>query len=193
MIDNLHAIKRSLLIHRAILPPSAMTLVMILLFVTYYTSWEVDDRSLHWVLTDLVGMVYGFLIIFSVIFVYPFMYFLGAGPQERVVGSLIIPLMWMAKEVIRQCAFFTLGESAFYLLMPIHFNILTISIGLTGTCELICRSIDKRRPGRPQVKAFTPLPIIAIAIMLAVLVFTLYDGGARYFFLFGDIYQLLFR
>ena len=193
MTDDPRTTKRPSLIHRAILPPAAMTLVMIVLFVTYYTSWEVANRSLHWVLTDLVGMAYGFLIIFSVIFVYPCMYFMGAGPQGRVAGALVIPLMWMAKEVIRQCAFFTLGESLFYLFMPIHFNILTISIGLTGTCELICRSIDKRRNSRPQVKIFTPPPVIAIAIMLAVLVFTLYDGGARYFFLFGDIYQLLFR
>jgi len=193
MTDDPRTIKRPSLIRRAILPPAVITLVMIVLFVTYYTSWEVANRSLHWFLTDLVGMAYGFLIIFSVIFVYPCMYFMGAGSQERVVGALIIPLMWMAKEVIRQCAFFTFGESLFYLFMPIHFNILTISIGLTGTCELICRSIDRLRPGRPQVKIITPLPVIAIAIMLAVLVFTLYDGGARYFFLFGDIYQLLFR
>ena len=192
MMNDNYEIKRQSFIRRSILPPATMTLIMIVLFVTYYTSWEVDNRSLHWFLTDLIGMAYGFLILFSVTCVYPFMYFRGASPKERVVGSLIIPLLWMTKEVCRQCEFFTLGESLFYLFMPTHFNILTISIGLTGISELVCRAIDKRRHGRPQVKIFLPFPIAAIVIMLAVLVFTLYDGGARYFFLFGDIYQLLF-
>jgi len=176
---------------RFLLPAALGLGVFLVLFVTYYSSWYIQNRALHWMLTDLVGTAYGFMLMCGVLFIFPALYFRGARPTERVIGSLFIIGFWCVKEVIRMSAFFPVGQSLFFLLFPVHFNIILLNIGLVGLCEIICGAIAKKKCPEKK-RAITPLPTAAFLIMIGVLVFTNFDGGVTYFFLYNDLYILLF-
>jgi hypothetical protein len=165
--------------------------VFLVLFRTYYASWYIDSRFLHWLLTDVVGALYGFYVMFNVVFVYPLLVKSGAGPTERVVGALVPTFFWCAKEVVRMAGFFSFGESLFFLLFPVHFNIVLMAFGLMGICEITSRIIARRR-GQAGVRVLTLLPALAVAIMVLMSVFTNFDGGVTYFFLYNDFYRWLF-
>ncbi len=87
--------------------------------------------------------------------------------------------------------FFPLGQSLCMLLFPVHFNIVWIALGLMGLCEIASRVIARRR-GQGEVRVLTSLPALAVVIMLLLLLFTNFDGGVTYFFLYNDLYRWLF-
>jgi len=172
--------------------PAAMGLgIFLLLFWTYYLSWYVDNRLLHYMLTDIVGALFGFFLMFSVLFIYPLFFFRGARLVERVTGSFLITFFWSLKEVYRMTEFYSLGESFFFLLFPIQFNIILMSFGFMGFSEILCRFFAKKYQ-RVDVKVMTPLPITSVIIVLAIVIFSIHDGGVTYFFLYNDLYKLLF-
>jgi len=179
------------LLSRFLFPTAVCFGLFLALFVTYYSSWYIQDKILHWAFTDVVGAVYGFMLMFGVLFIFPTLYFRGARPTERVIGSLFIIGFWCVKEVIRMSAFFPVGQSLFFLLFPVHFNIILLNIGLMGACEMACRAVSRRR-GFTKARAITPMPMAAVLVMVCVFVFTNFDGGVTYFFLYNDLYILLF-
>ena len=87
--------------------------------------------------------------------------------------------------------FFPFGQSLFFLLFPVHFNIVWMAFGQMGICEMV-RRIFARRRGRAGIRTITALPVASIAVMVLVLAFTNFDGGVTYFFLFNDLYRSLF-
>jgi hypothetical protein len=178
-------------IKRFVIPASIGLGVLLILFGTYYASWYVENRLLHWLLTDVVGALYGLYVAFNVLFVYPLLVSRGARPAERVLGALVPTLFWSAKEVFRMAEFFSFGQSLFFLLFPIHFNIVLMAFGLMGICEIASRSLEKRR-GHVGVRVWTFLPALAIAIMVLMSILTNFDGGVTYFFLYNDLYRCLF-
>jgi len=178
-------------VKRFVIPVSIGLGVFLVLFRTYYASWYIEDRFLHWLLTDVVGALYGFYVMFNVVFIYPLLVKSGAGPTERVVGALVPTFVWCAKEVVRMADFFSFGESLFFLLFPVHFNIVLMAFGLMGICEIAIRAIEKRR-GKAGIRVLTSVPVLAIAAMVLMSVFTNHDGGVTYFFLYNDLYRWLF-
>ena len=178
-------------VRRFVIPTSVGLGVLVVLFRTYYGSWYVENRSVHWLLTDVVGALYGAYLMFNVFLIYPWLARRGARPVERVVGALAPTLFWCAKEVVRMAGFFSVGESFFFLLFPIQFNIVLMAFGQIGICEIGRRIVERRR-GDAEVRVLTALPVLAIAIMVLMAVFTNHDGGVRYFFLYNDLYRFLF-
>ena len=164
--------------------------IFLLLFWTYYSSWYVDNRLLHYLLTDVVGALFGFFLLFNVLFIYPMLYFRGAPPVERITGAFLITFFWCIKEVYRMTEFYSLGKSLFFLLFPIQFNIILISFGFMGLCEMVCRFIEKKRR-EMDLKVITPLPLSILIILIAVTIFSLHDGGVTYFF-YTTIYLSIF-
>jgi hypothetical protein len=69
-----------LFIRQFVLPAAFGIGVFLILFWTYYLSWYVDNRALHYFFTDIIGAVFGFFLMFNVLFIYPIFYFKGAPP-----------------------------------------------------------------------------------------------------------------
>jgi len=178
-------------VKRLVIPASIGLGVFLVLFRTYYASWYIENRFLHWLLTDLGGALYGLYVMFSVAFVYPLLVKRGARPMERVVGAFVPTFFWCAKEVLRMADFFPFGQSLFFLLFPIQFNIVSMAFGQMGICEIVRRIIERRR-GHAEIRVMTGLPVAAIAVMIVVSLFTNFDGGVTYFFLYNDLYRSLF-
>jgi hypothetical protein len=179
------------LFNRFLLPVSIGLVSYLILFWTYYSSWYIDNRIIHYLLTDVVGALFGFFTLFNVLFVYPLLFFRGANPAERVWGSFLITFFWGIKEVYRMTEFYSLGESLFFLLFPIQFGIIVLAFGFMGLAEISCRYISNKKKGG-NLKVVTMLPLTAVIFMLAVTVFILHDGGVSYYFHYFDLYKWLF-
>ena len=176
---------------RFVIPASVGLGIFLILFRTYYASWYVENRFFHWLLTDVVGALYGLYLMFNVVVLYPLLVKRGARPAERVVGAFLPTFFWCAKEVVRMAGFFPLGQSLFIVLFPIHFNIVLMAFGLMGICEIASRTIARRR-GQVGIRVLTCVPALAVTIMVLMAIFTNVDGGVTYFFLYNDLYRWVF-
>lgn len=180
-----------LFLKRFIIPACIGLGIFLILFWLYYSSWYIDNRVIHYLFTDVVGALFGFFVMFNVLFIYPVFFFRGASPIERVLGSFLITFFWCAKEVYRMTEFYSIGQSFFFLLFPIQFNIIIMSFGLMGLSEIGCRFIMKKYR-KETLGIITPLSLSAFIIMIIVSIFTNHDGGVTYFFLYNDLYKLFF-
>jgi hypothetical protein len=179
--------------HRFIIPVGIMLVTMILSLVLYYNSYAIGGKVLHPVLANVFGFILWLSIGFGSLFVYPFMFFRGASGGERVLGSLITPIVWLLKELVRVSEFFTLGETFYYGLSSIFLLIFIGSLGLMGICELICRAIVKRKSGVP-VKVVTPLPVFGIVFgLLALYIIFIWGVGVHWFYIYQEGYKALFH
>ncbi len=179
------------LISRFIVPAGLGITVFFTLFITYYASWYVENRILHFILTDVVGAIYGFYLLFHGLILYPILYFRGAALHERISGTLLVTCCWLVKEVIRMTEFYSVAESVFYLLMPVQAGIILLAIGFMAFSELICRNIDKKRKS-PEIRVVTPIPIVLLVFSISGVAFILRGNGILYFFNFYDLYKIVF-
>jgi len=184
--------KRSFL-QRFIVPSGIMLITMILSLVLYYNSYEIAGKALHPLIANVFGFILWLSIGFGSLYVYPVMFFRGASGGERVLGSLITPLAWLLKELIRVSEFFTFGETLYYGLSSLFLLIFIGSLGLMSICELICRAIVRRKSGAP-VKVVTPLPVIGIvSALIALYVIFIWGVGVHWFYIYQEGYKALFR
>jgi hypothetical protein len=176
---------------RYVIPSGIGVSVFFVLFFTYYASWYVENRLLHFLLTDVVGAIYGFYLLFNVLMLYPILYFKNASLPERISGSSLVVLCWLTKEVIRMTEFYSIPESVFYLLMPVQANICLLAIGFMAASELICRKIERKRKN-PDICVLTPVPVLFLIFSLFGVAFIIRGGGVKYFFNFYDLYKIIF-
>jgi len=165
--------------------------VFFILFITYYASWYVENRVLHFLLTDVVGAIYGFYLLFHVFILYPILYFRNATLPERISGSSLVLLCWLIKEVVRMTEYYSIAESVFYLLMPVQACTSLLVIGFMASSELICRKIE-RKSKNPDIRVVTPVPVMFLVFSLSGVAFIIRGGGVKYFFNFYDLYKIIF-
>jgi hypothetical protein len=176
---------------RLLIPSGIGAAVFFALFLTYYTSWYVENRALHFLLTDVVGALYGVYLLFHAVILYPILYSRGASLYERIFGTLLVTCCWLIKEVVRMTEFYSLAESVFYLLMPTQASIVLLAMGFMAVSELICRRRD-RKAGLPDIRVMTPGPVFFLLFAVAGMGFILRRGGHAYFFDFYALYRILF-
>ena len=190
-VKKMFPVEGRLFLTQFVFPATVGLGLFLILFWTYYLSWNVDNRLLHFLLTDVVGALFGFFLMFNALLLYPLFYYLGAPPLQRVAGSFLITFFWCLKEVYRMTEFYSLGESAFFLLFPVQFNIVLLSFGFMGLSEMLCRFII-RKSQKSDFRVITPLPMVTLVVVLVIVIFTLHDGGVTYFFWYNDLYKFLF-
>lgn len=175
--------------------PFLLPLVFLLLYLTlfqiYNYSWYIENRFLHFLSADVVGFLYGALILTAPLFLYPLLYFRKVSPASRVVGSLMVLVAWYTKEVIRMTAVYSLGESLFYLLMPMQYGVLLVTVIFISLSETGCRFYCSKR-GLLEGPVVTKPPVVTAGLALLLMFPVLYRGGESYFFWFYDLYKLLF-
>lgn len=187
------AIEKKSFVQRFIVPSGTVLLIMIVSLLAYLNAWRIDNDSLHWFVAYIFGLLLFVSIGFGSILVYPLMYFRGASGGERVLGSLITPIVWTIKELVRVSEYFTLGETLYYGLSSIFLLIFLGTFGLMGIVELICRQRIKKRID-PAMGVITPLPVVAILIGLAALyIIFVWGVGVHWFYIYQEGYKALFH
>ena len=176
---------------RFIVPLSFVLIPLVASWLLYFNSWRIGHDVLHqWVaiisgLFLLAGLCLGSIVI------YPLAFFRGARPVERVIACLAIPLIYCVYEICAASDSFTPAESLYYGLNPTVWMVFVLTVGLMGVCEWVCRGVSRLRGARLRV--FTWFPLIAVAVLLLGVYFSLIWGnGAHLFYLYVDGYLALF-
>ncbi|MBN1636743.1 MAG: hypothetical protein JW920_09520 [Deltaproteobacteria bacterium] len=186
------AIQKTSYTRRIVMPAAVVLVVMALSFIVYGSAWRIDSYALHRFVSHLSAVVLFISIGFGPLLVYPVAYFRGAGVGERIYASLIPPIIWLVKELIRVSEFFTFGETMYFIFNPLNIMIFIGAFGLMALSELFCRRSMKKRTGKPE-KVITVLPVFAICTAIAGLyIFMIWGGGVHMFYIYMKVYKALF-
>ncbi len=165
--------------------------VMTASYVIYNASSRIDNHILHQIIANVSAIVLFLSIGFGAFFVYPFAYFRGSGPKERVIASLINPFLWATKEVIRITVTFTLAEALYFYLNPLIVGVFAGVVFEMGLADILCRRAMKKRG--EEVKVFSARAVAAAIIGLAVVGFIFAWGlGVHSFYIFIEGYKAIF-
>lgn len=177
---------------RIVFPAAVVLVVMALSFIVYWSAWRIDSYALHRYVSHISAAVLFISIGFGPLLIYPVAYFRGAGAGERIYASLIPPVIWFVKELIRVSEFFTPGETLYFIFNPLNIMIFIGAFGLMGLSELLCRKSMKKRTGQPE-KVITFLPVFAMFMAIVCLyVFMIWGGGVHMFYIYMEGYKALF-
>ncbi|MEA3221934.1 MAG: hypothetical protein U9P49_02055 [Thermodesulfobacteriota bacterium] len=189
--QNIH-LERPSFVQRVIVPAAIVLAIMIISLLVYWNSWRIDSVGAHRIVANIAAVVLFVSIGFGSLLVYPMAYFRGANAGERIFASLITPIIWLIKESIRVSVFYTFAETLYYGLNPLYLAVFIGPFGLMGICELVCRSIIKKRSDT-SIRVITPLPVAAIfAALVALYVFLIWGGGVHWFYIYMEGYKALF-
>lgn len=139
----------------------------------------------------LAGARFG-LVFLGALFIYPAMFVLGAKPAERIVGSYSIVLAYTLTAMVRSTAFFSVGKAIFYGFNQMASSNLVFQICLMCLAEMACRWWYRRRYNEP-VRIVRWGHVLGIVIGAAGLYVGLFwEGGVHWFYVYQELYKLLF-
>ena len=184
--------ERQSFMRRAVAPALTVLIVMAASALIYDRAWRIGNETIHQLTAYVFGVVLFASIGFGPLYVYPRAFFRGAGPMERILASLVTPVVWNVKEVLRVSEHFTWGESLYYGLNPIFLLCLCVGAVQMGLCEIACRWLLNRRASEP-VAVLTPAPLVSVLLGLAGTgVLFAWEGGVHWFYIYQEGYKALF-
>ncbi len=179
--------KRQKFSKRFISPVLIIFFVMALSFIIYNLAWRLESDAIHRPIAFISGITLFLSVALGTLFVYPMAYFRGASLIERIIASLINPLIWSTKEVIRVTASYTVMESLYFYLNPLIIAVIFAAISEMGLSEIICR----KRGG--AAKPFAVPAVLSLLVGLFVVVFLFAWGqGEHSFYIFLEGFRRLF-
>ncbi|HPC86526.1 MAG TPA: hypothetical protein P5238_09140 [Smithellaceae bacterium] len=194
MENKIRQIEKAPFLKRFIIPAGTALLGWLALhWISENLGW-IENREVYKFAMNTVHFVLFFYLALNGFFVYRIMRMRGADLTERIAGSYITPLAYAIKEIIRVSEFFTLGESFFYCLCthPV-LGIFVGQAGLLAVSEMLCRKYYKKR-NLYDANAVTAGPMAVLMVsLISIYFFFLYDAGGTAFYVYGELYKLLFR
>ena len=132
------------------------------------------------------------LLLFGSLVIYPIMFFRGATLIERVIGSLVVPLAYMLWAMVQATAYFPVGESIYYGFNSIAFGSLFFQFALLSIADIFCRWwVRRKHQARLDIVRW-PHMIGISAGLTSIYVSLIWDGGVHWFYLYQEVYKLLF-
>jgi hypothetical protein len=123
-----------------ILPPALVTAVSVAGYVAFNTAPAAA--------AGVAFYFYAASLILGPLLVYPWMRSVGAGPGRAVLGSLVAPLLWLAKEMYAVRSIFGTAQALYYGLNPLALGLFAGAALQTSVAELI---LLRTRNGRWQL------------------------------------------
>jgi len=184
--------KRQRFLRRVASPIILVLGVMIASINIYNFSRHIDSRSLHLILSNF-GALFMFLSIWlGALFGNTIAFFRGASFGERLIVSLVPPLVWCAKILYDFIGIYSVGE---YFFLVFHHFILgcpLVALLCMGVSEIWCRLIAKRKPGYGSPKVFALSNSLVLIVSFTAVFLMLWNGGHSYYYLYMDMYTKLF-
>jgi len=158
---NSAGIEKKQVVNRLIVPVGIVLAVVLFTSLAYEVSWKYGDSQFLYSLFPLVAVLMFISIFFPSFFIYPYTYFKGARPWERIIASFIPLGVWMGKEILRIGSVFSLGESLYFGLNPIFIMLILFTFLQMGLCDPICRWRHKKRSPE-KMKIFSRFTVILL-------------------------------
>ena len=184
--------ERQSFVRRVVTPALTVLIVMVASAVLYDQAWRIGNDTIHQLTAYIAGLILFASIAYGPLYVYPKAFFRGASLGERVLASLVTPVAWNLKEMVRVSEVFTWGESLYYGLNPIFLLCLSGTAVHMGLCEMACRWVRNRSVSEP-VRVVTPASIMAVLVgLLGAGLFMAWDMGVHWFYIYQEGYKALF-
>ena len=184
--------ERQSFVRRVVSPAVPVLILLASSAIVYGQSWRIENDTVHRLTAYIFGLVLFASIGFGPLYVYARAFFRGARGLEKILASLVTPMAWNVKEVVRVSEFFTWGESLYYGLNTIFLLCLCAGAVQMGLCEMVCRWVRNRKISKP-VSVLTPAPVIAVlAGAAAVGVLFVWGMGVHAFYIYQEGYKALF-
>lgn len=175
---------------RFIIPVCSLLVVAIVSYIGYNYSYKIPNPGVYHLLASISGLLLILSIVFGPIRVYPATYRRGSGAIERVVACLIIPLIYMTKEVLVLTGIYTPGEALYFYINPVHIAIFAFVFLQIGILEMTGRRRLKKLG--EKIRVFNIPAVISIVVSVGVIAFLLRGIGVYAFYLFQEGYKALF-
>jgi hypothetical protein len=180
-------------VKRFVIPVSIVLLTMAATSAIYSYSWRINNDTLQWIIANISAVLLFVSIGFGALVIYPMAFFRGASTAERIIASLVTPLAWDIKEIVRVSEFFTYSEALYYGLNQVFLLSIFGAFAQMGLCELICRWRLGRR-GEAPARVFSAIPVISILLGLgAFYVILIWGVGVHFFYIYIEGYKALFH
>jgi hypothetical protein len=174
------------------IPAFVLLVVAAVSLALYKNFWQLNLPYVQKAAAFIFGPAAFLAIGCGAIVVYPVCRSRGASVAEAFAASMITPLAWILKEVVRVSEFFSWGESLYYGLSSSLLLAIAANIGFMGLGEMIHRRRLKKR-GRAGA-VVTPVPIAAVVFALAALyVILIWGVGVHWFYIYQEGYKAIFH
>ncbi len=165
--------------------------VMTLSWGVYNLSWRLESATLHRLLAGVSGTFLFLSVACGTLFVYSVAWLRGASLGERVLASLINPLLWATKECFRLCISFSLLESLYYYLNPLNIWLAFGVAAEMALAEMLCRQRSRRLGSTLRVLHPAAVSVFVVSLSLVVGLYA-WGEGENVYTLFLEGYRALF-
>lgn len=177
---------------RIVVPPFFALAVTIVSINAYNASRCIEGRALHdaAAAAAAAGMVLGLWM--GAFFVNALAYFRGADTRERILISLVTPLVWIASQLYDYIGLYPAAEILFLVFYPLYFQCIVTSLLNVWISTLVCDIISMKR-GVPGIRIAKKSNIVTAGLFVVGIFFILKDNGNYVFYRFMDLYGLIFK
>ncbi|RJP39818.1 MAG: hypothetical protein C4548_11345 [Desulfobacteraceae bacterium] len=178
-------------ITRRLIFPAAVTLgLMIISINAYDLSGAIQNVLLQEIVVYTSAILMFATIWLGPLFVNTLAFFRGASFSERMLASLITPVVWIAKTYAHFIGIYSFGELVFLILHPLILGNIGVNLLCVGISELICRHRLRAKGG--AIRLFEAPGIAALIAGLIITFAGLWNGGHTYYYYYMDVYSWLF-
>ena len=179
-------------LRRVAFPIILVTGVMIVSINVYNISRHIENRILHSILSNS-GALFMFLSIWlGALFGNTIAFFRGASFGERIIVSLVPPLVWCAKILYDFIGIYSVGEYFFLIFHHFILGCPLVALLCMGISEIWCRIIAKRKSGHSSPRVFALSNSLVLIVSFISVLLMLWNGGHSYYYLYMDVYTRLF-
>jgi len=176
---------------RVFIPVLSVFVVMSVSYAGYFGSRHLEGGLVQQWMACFFGITYFISIAFGTLYVFTSVRLRGASLSQCILASLVNPLVWMTKEVLRLMESHPFLESLYWYFNPLDIWLLSFVIMEMGLATLMVRNILKQRGEAVRVFTFGPVLTVLGSLIFAVSVYAWGEGENVYVY-FLEGYRLLF-
>ena len=175
----------------AVKPLLSVFFLALISYLIYYGSRRLGSQSVHQVLAAVFGTIYFCTIFFGSLYIYTYSYLHGVSLPGRMLASILIPFLWMTKDVIALTESHPFVECLYWYLNPLSIWMACLLAIEMGAGTLLARYIMKRRGQSIKVFSLAPVASIVIGALIFGGIFA-WGQGENLYSIYLDGYRLLF-
>lgn len=179
---------------RVLIPIGIVMLLMILSINIYNISPKIGLG--HPDLGRVVSNISAFFMFISIwlggLIALPYAFRAGATMKERFLVCLATPVVWVAKTIYMAGCIYSGWELVYWSFNTLTIGVIGSALLNMGTSETICRLVYKSKGLVPE-KVFQPSVVTIFLIGLIIVLLGLWNGGTLFFYIYVDIYTMLFH
>jgi hypothetical protein len=174
-----------------ILPLMINVLTAFTSYIVYYQSYRIPNKIIHHNLAGIFGLIYVISIFVGPMFIFTIAYLENASLIWCILYSILVPTIWMVKDILVLLESFPLIECLYWIINPMYiFFICLLSVEM-GVGTFCARYFLKLRGGTVKVISHGPLAAILVGIIVSVSIFA-WGQGENMFSLYLDGYRYIF-